>query len=279
MQRIYGIYKIKKRNKLTTKKIIILIVIVAIVSASAIVLAGKWRGKDVYRKITLSGNFTISDNEILKLAGLTENIELSDEEINENEIINKLKVHNDIKKVLVTKIPPDEIAIQIVEKNPIAIINDDNSLKLIDEELELYPFDNKGKVFDLPVINGLEKTDSISKKYSNKKDEFGLKSAVYVLININRESKFLNSCISEINIAGNGKYILYSSDKGFPIYIPKLTNKIFESREEQNDLTYRIKCLKYFFENIYPGERAKNISSVDLTFSNQLIIKYEEYQN
>lgn len=264
---------------MTKKKIIILLVVVAIVSASAVVLAGKWRSKDIYRIVTVSGNYTISGDEIMKMAGLTENIELSPEQINENEIINRLKVHNDIKKVIITKIPPEELSIQIIEKNPIAIINFDNNLKLIDEELELYPFDNKGKMFDLPVINGINKPGTVKNKYADDKNDSGLKSAVYILLNINKESKFLNSCISEIYIGGSDRLVLYSSDKGFPVYLPKYSSNIQENVAEQRDLTLRIKVLKQFFESIYPAERTRNISKVDFTYSNQLIITYEENQN
>lgn len=268
-----------KPGKLTKRKIIILFVIVAVVSASAVVLAGKWRSKDIYRKVSISGNYTISDDEIFKLAGLTSEIVLTPEQINENEIIGRLSVHSDIKKVFVTKIPPDELSIQIVEKSPIAIINDGKSLKLIDEELEVYSFDNKGKMFDLPLINGSNKTSDKLKKYPAEKDNAELKSAVFILININRESKYLNSCISEINITGDGRYVLYSSDKGFPIYLPDYGNRIFEDTVKQKDLTLRIKAMRLFFENIYPSERSENISGVDLSYSNQLIIKYEESIN
>lgn len=264
---------------MSRKKIIILSVIVAIVSVSAVVLAGKWRSQDVYRFVTISGNHTISDDEILKISGLTKNIELLPEQINENDIINKLKVHNDIKKVIITKVPPEELSVQIIEKNPIAIINYENSLKLIDEELELYPFDDKGKMFDLPLINGISESGNKGNNYSNKKGGSGLKSAVYILININKESKYLNSCISEINLSDKDRLIFYASEKGFPIYLPKYSDKLFENKEEQSDLSFRIKILKQFFENIFPSERTKKISELDLTYSNQLIITYEENQN
>jgi len=264
---------------LTKNKIIILFIIVTVVSAGAVLLAGKWRSKDVYRKVTVAGNYTISDDEIYKIAGLTSEIGLTQEQINENEIISRLAVHSDIKKVFVTKIPPDELSIQIVEKSPIAIINDGKSLKLIDEELEVYPFNNKGKMFDLPFINGVNKTSSKGKKYPAGKDNSELKSAVFILININKESKYLNSCISEINITDDGRYVLYSSDKGFPIFLPDYGKNIYEDSEKQKDLSVRIKAMRMFFENIYPAEQSENISGVDLSYSNQLIIKFEESIN
>jgi hypothetical protein len=264
---------------LTKRKIIILLILATVVSAGAVVLAGKWRSKDIYRKVTIAGNYTISDDEVYRMTGLKPEIELTPEQINENELIERLKVHNEIKKVFVAKIPPDELSIQIVEKNPIAIINDGTGLKLIDEELELYPFDNKGKMFDLPIINGINKISGKGKNYSGGKENAELKSAVYILININRESKFLNSCISEINITDDGRYILYSSEKGFPINLPEYGNRIYEDADKQKDLKLRIKAMRNFFENIFPSERSKNISSVDLSFSNQLIIKYEENIN
>lgn len=251
----------------------------AVVSVSAVVLAGKWRSQDIYRYVSISGNYTISDDEILKLSGLSKNIELSPEQINENDIINRLKVHGDIKKVIVTKVPPEELSVQIIEKNPIAIINYGNSLKLIDEELELYPFDGKGKMFDLPLINGISESGSNKNNFSNKKGGSDLKSAVYILISINRISKYLNSCISEINVSDKDKLILYASEKGFPIYLPRYSDKLYENKIEQSDLELRIKTLKQFFENIFPSERTKNISEMDLTYSNQLIITYEEIQN
>ncbi|MBN1633534.1 MAG: FtsQ-type POTRA domain-containing protein [Ignavibacteria bacterium] len=264
---------------MSLKKILILTVIVAVISVSAVVLAGKWRSQDIYRVVTISGNYTVSDDEILKMSGLSKNIELSPEQINENDIINRLKIHNEIKKVIITKIPPEELSVQIIEKNPIAIINFDNNLKLIDEELEMYPFDEKGKIFDLPLINGINESGSNVNSYSGKKKYSGLKSAVYILISINKESKYLNSCISEINLSDKDRLILYASEKGFPVYLPKYSDNILENKKERSDLSNRIKVLKQFFENIFPSERTRDISEIDLTYSNQLIITYEENQN
>jgi len=261
---------------MTKKKILILLLIVTIVSVSAVVLAGKWRSKDVYKSVKISGNYTISDDDILKIIGLSKNIQMNSGEINESEIINRLTLHPEIKSVSVRKIPPSELSIEVIEKTPLAIINFGGKLKLIDEELEMYHFDNKGKIFDLPLISGLDIKDSLMLKYGKKDDDSRLKTAIFILTSIIKESNYLGNNISEINLSDKEKLILFAGENGFPVYLPVYSSKILKNKQEQKDLEFRIKTLKQFFENIYTSEKSKNITGLDLRYSNQLILSYEE---
>ncbi|MCX7833222.1 MAG: FtsQ-type POTRA domain-containing protein [Ignavibacteria bacterium] len=252
---------------------ILIVVILIVVVVTVLVLSIKWRGDEIYRKVIISGNHTITEKEILKYAGLEDLSKIKSDEINENEIVERLKIHPDIKKVFVYKNPPEEIKIEIIEKNPIAIVNVGNELNFIDEELELVPFKNTGKVYDLPIINGIKfNKDKVYENYTKTE----LKIAITILMTIYRESKLLSDMISEINMSDNNNIILYTHDYTIPIFIPKYSEELFKDSNLRNDLLKRIKVMKCFLEEIYPEEKKEEIDKINLTYSNQLIVSFKE---
>ncbi len=254
-------------------KYILLFIVLVVIVIIAFLFSKKWRSGEVYNKVVITGNYTIPDKEILKYAGLEGVQNIESKTLNENEIVEKLKTHPDIKKVFVVKNPPDEIRIEVIEKNPIAIVNLGTELNFIDEEIELLPFKNAGKVYDLPLINGIkfgkEKTDELNAKNQ-------LKIALAILMAIYRESKLLSDMISEINMSDKENIILYTHDFAIPIILPKYNEELFESSSVRNDLLKRIKAMKYFFEEIYTLESKEDIEKINLTYSNQLIITFKE---
>ncbi len=254
-------------------KYILLFIVLVVIVIIAFLFSKKWRSGEVYNKVVITGNYTIPDKEILKYAGLEGVQNIESKTLNENEIVEKLKIHPDIKKVFVVKNPPDEIRIEVIEKNPIAIVNLGTELNFIDEEIELLPFKNAGKVYDLPLINGIkfgkEKTDELNAKNQ-------LKIALAILMAIYKESKLLSDMISEINMSDKENIILYTHDFAIPIILPKYNEELFESSSVRNDLLKRIKAMKYFFEEIYTLESKEDIEKINLTYSNQLIITFKE---
>jgi len=254
------------------KYILLLIVLLGII-ITVLVLSFRWRSEEVYNKISIIGNYTISDKEILKYAGLDGIQNVKSENLNENEIAEKLKLHPDIKKVFVVKNPPNEIKIEIIEKNPIALVNINGELNFIDEELDLQPLKNTGKVYDLPIINGIRfEKDKLLER--NTKSE--LKIAISILMAINKESKLLSDMISEINMSDKENIILYTHDYSIPILIPKYKEELFQNIDVRRDVLIKIKAMKYFLEEIYPNEKKEDIEKINLTYSNQLIITFKE---
>jgi cell division protein FtsQ len=121
-----------------SKKLVILSLIVVSAAVAAYFSIG-WRSGYEIRKITVTGNQTLSREEILSVARLKDSAMIESDagiEMIRDRILN----HPEIKKAFVSKNPPSELRIEIVEKRPVAILNAGNELLLVDDELESFPF-------------------------------------------------------------------------------------------------------------------------------------------
>ena len=55
---------------MSRKKYILILAVVLVVIAAIIFFTAKWRHQDIYGKISVTGNYTISDSEIIEYSGL-----------------------------------------------------------------------------------------------------------------------------------------------------------------------------------------------------------------
>ncbi len=211
--------------------------LVAII-AVLILFANKWRNDKYFGKITVKGNSTLSSEELLNAAGLKSDSLINIDDLNLVFIQDRISKHPEVKKAYISKEPPDELVIEIVEKRPIAIVNTGAELYLVDEESELFSFKNYEKLFDLPVINGLTRqVSAINPSNEDINEELFL--AVRILKQVYSKGKFLQNQISEINFSDSEKVIIYSNDKSVPFYFPKyknqLTKRTFSESEKESE--------------------------------------------
>jgi cell division septal protein FtsQ len=242
-----------------------------VIIAVVIIYANRWRTNVNYDKITVNGNFTLTKEEILQAANIKPDSVVNIEELNLVFIQDRISKHPEIKKAFVSKNPPNELVIDIVEKRPLAIVNVGNQLNLVDEECELFPFKNYEKLFDLPVITGIKQVSSqqIDDKYYLN----DLKTAVFITMNAYKKSKFLYNQISEINIADTGKIILFTNDKSVPVYLPRSVENNISDLNYQKEILTKLVVLKNFFEKSFASLKEKKLDYVDLRFDNQIIVK------
>lgn len=97
-------------------KLIIFIPLIVFLIVAAVVLANKWRTDSHYNKITIRGNFTIPEDDILKYLKLENDSVIDLKKVNLELIQDRILNHPEIKKVSVVKQPPKELIIEIVEK-------------------------------------------------------------------------------------------------------------------------------------------------------------------
>lgn len=253
------------------RKIGILAVLVIALIASAVFLANKWRNDVYFSKITITGNYTVDRNEILAVAHIKDDSSINIEELNIDLIQDRIAEHPEVKKVFVSKEPPAELKIQIIEKNPIAILNRGSDVQLIDDELEIFPFSNYEKMLDLPVISGLKVRPT--KIDPNKLDVEDLRVAAYIITNARKEGKSLLYQISEVNMADSEKVIVYSNDKAVSFYFPRLKGKSIADKEYQDLLKNKLDVFQEFCDKILGNQ--KDVLYVDLRFSNQVVVNYK----
>jgi len=253
------------------RKIGILAILVVAVIASTVFLANKWRNDVYFDKITVEGNYTIDRNEILAVARLKDDSSVNVEELNIDLIQDRIANHPEIKRVFVSKEPPAELKIQIIEKNPIAILNSGNETRLIDDELEIFPFSNYEKMLDLPVISGLKVKPT--KIDPDKLDEEDLRIAAYIITNARKEGKSLHYQISEVNMSDPEKVIVFSNDGAVPFYFPRLKGKSIADKEYQDMIRNKLDVYQEFCDKILGSQ--KDVLYIDLRFSNQVVINYK----
>ena len=249
-------------------KKIILILIVLFVIASAL-LSIKWRSENVYDKITVSGNYTISREEILNSARLKDTV-INASEMNLSVIQDRIMKHPEVKKVFVSEELPSELKIEIVERRPLAILNGENEMKLIDDELDIFPFKNFNKLYDLPVISGVRIENSPNPK--NKYNKEDLRLAFFIILNSYKESKVLYNNISEINLSNPDKIIIYMSEDSSPFYFPRDNKVSIADPEYQNTLLNKLIVFESYIKQSMDNHLKKNINYVDLRYKNQIVI-------
>jgi len=244
--------------------------ILAFVIAGVVYFANRWRTNITYDKISVKGNYTLTKEEILQAANIKSD-SANFEELNLVFIQDRISKHPEIKKVFVSRNPPNEIVIEVYEKRPLAIVNVGSQLNLVDEECELFPFKNFEKLYDLPVITGIK---HVSQQQIDEKAYMkDLKTAVFITMNAYKKSKFLYNQISEINVADSNKIVLFTNDKSVPVYLPRTADKNISDLNYQKELVSKLVVLKNFFEKSFETLKEKKLDYVDLRFDNQIVVK------
>ena len=252
------------------KYILPVFLIVAVVVV--IFFANKWRNNIFFDKITVKGNYTLTKEEVLKAANLKADSVINLQELNIVFLQDRICKHPEIKRASVSKNPPDELIIEIVEKRPVAILNTGRELKLVDEELEVFSFKNFEKLYDLPVINGIRPEVIQNIEKGEKSEELQL--GVYFVLSAMKKSKLIFSQISEVNMSDSNKVIVYSNENNTPFYFPRFPEKnIISDSSYQKLINDKLTLFKKYYDKIYADSKGKNVGYVDLRFNNQIVVK------
>ncbi len=249
------------------KNVILVLIILSVIII--VFQSVNWRSGNTMEKITITGNYTIPKEEILEAARLRDTV-MSYEEINIDNIQDRISKHPEIKKVYVSMELPSELKIEIIERRPVAILNGENEIKLIDDELEIFPFKNASKMYDLPVISGvrIENTPNPVKKY-NKDD---LRLAVFIILNAYKESKAAYNNISEVNLSDTSKSVVYLSEDSSPFYFPRKYRESISNKEYQTLLINKLVLFENYLKQKLDSHLKKQVNYVDLRFDNEVII-------
>lgn len=195
-------------------KLIIFFVVIIVFTSTSIVLSGLWKDKSTIKKVELTGNTTLSKDEIFSFAKLNDSI-ISSHELTLEMIEGRIAKHPNIKKVVVSK-SDATVKIEISEKNPFAAASNGKEMFLIDDKLSVYNLKKEHANIDLPVITGL--SDQMNVNTFGKHDLKQLKIAQYIISQSIRINKSLYNYISEISFADSTQVILVTSDDATPVY-------------------------------------------------------------
>lgn len=235
-----------------------------------VILSLKWRSETGINKITITGNYTISKEEILSAARLNDSSEIS-EGVNIDLIRNRISNHKEIKKVFVSLELPSELKIEVIERRPVAILNGDNEIMLVDHDLEIFPFKNSVKMYDLPVISGIrsEVNPDPMKRYNNE----DLRLALFLILNTYKISKATYNYVSEVNMSDSEKIIVYMSEDSSPFYFPRKRNESISNSDYQELIQNRIVVFENYLKQSLDNHLKKEVKYVDLRYENKVILK------
>ena len=206
--------------------------------------------------IQIQGNRLISTEKILKECSFSKN-DKRKKKIDFKSVAKNLLALKYIKGVSITKRPPRLLNITIDERMPVAFIYG-KGLNLIDDSGYLMPVPEMSRVWDLPLISGVnEKLGKLGKPAIAAE----VYAALEIISYIEMENPLLTGLISEINMANKSYIELILIRGGTTVRV---------SRDYFDKELY---ILKTYVANYLDWENLKNIEYIDLRFKNQLIVK------
>jgi len=263
-------------------KVIILFSAVLIFAFSSIVLSGFWKDKTTTRSAELSGNITLSREEIFEFAKLNDSLICSNS-LTLEMIEARIAKHPNLKKVVVTK-DKGVVKIEVAEKNPFAAASNGKDLFLVDDQLIMYNLKKEQTNIDLPVISGL--SGELNTGTYGKEDLKNLKIAQYIIRQSIKINKSLFNYISEINFSDTNRIILFTSDDAVQLFFVHYNNLLKREKYQtlqmvrdinneslRNEIDSKLVQLNAFLKQVRVYRPANSFKYIDMTYSDIIIIK------
>jgi cell division septal protein FtsQ len=267
-------------------KYIILFVLVIIFTFSGIVLSGLWKDRSTVKKIVVSGNVTLSKEEIFDYAKLNDSL-LMTNGLSLDRIESRISKHPNIKKVNAVR-DGTTIKIEISEKDPFAVVNNGSSMFLVDDKLNLYNMKKENADLDLPVISGLSNQMNINTIASS--DLRNLKIAQYIISSCVKKDKLLYNLISEISFADTSGIVIYTADDVTPVYLVDYDfvpysgkSPIHENGIDINNTLFRkeldqkLICLRSFLKQVMMYRSRNSFEFVDLRYKDVVVVRNKNF--
>ncbi len=262
-------------------KITILFTVVIIFTFSSIVLSGLWKDKSTIRNVNMTGNITLSKDEIFEFARMNDSIICSNA-LTLDMIETRIAKHPNIKKVVVTK-DGTTIKIEVAEKNPFAAASNGKEIFLVDDQLSLYNLKKEQMNIDLPVISGL--SSELGAGTYGKNDLNFLKIGQYIISQSIKINKSLFNYISEINFSDSNNIVLVTSDDATPVYFIDYSSLTRKDRPDAgfikdiNNTSLRraidknLLQLNGFLKQVRVYRTANSFKYIDMRYNDMIIVK------
>ena len=185
----------------------------------------------------------------------------------ENEIINTayivevreaLEKNPFVRAARVSRHFPNKIKIEIVERQPLGIINIENQL-MIDEEAVVLPGKNYSEDYLIPVLSGF---NSAKELYPEGEKTFSIKvkEAVSILRELSTKYKNLYENISELTLNKDDEYVIILADRPTRVILGK------------DKISQKFNILKSFDKAL--GQRQlTDFRLIDMRYNKQLVAR------
>ena len=252
-------YKIEKLKKNKSTLIYIFRSIYLFIFIYLIMTSYKWSTYNNYLQVKLIqfSNTKIINNEVYKSL-LQKIIKKDIFSINISEINKVIEGHPYVKAARISNHYPNKIKIEIIEREPIAILKINPNI-MIDKDGVILPDIDNFKNFDLPILTNFNFNED-SSFIGEKTKSIKILECIQWLANIEKNYNYLYQNLSELKITSYEEIELILSDYPTKIYLG------------QTKIENRIKILKEFEKTLKP----KNISDysyLDMRYENQIVVK------
>lgn len=267
-------------------KAVILFTLVLILAGSGIVLSGYWKDRTNLKKVEVTGNLTLSKEEIFDFAKLSDSLVLSNS-LSLQMIESRIRKHPNIKNVYATR-ENGTIKIDITEKTPFAIVTNGKSVFLADDGLNLYSLKKENAGLDLPVVSGLSQELDIN--FISKDDLRNLKIAQYIVKKSAKIDRILYNFISEISFSDSNGITLYTTEDVTPVYLVdysfldySIKNSVPVIDIDINDAGFRnvidkkLLCLVNFLKQVIVYKSRFSFAYVDLRYNDIVVVKNNKF--
>ena len=249
-----------KNTKVKFSMYKIKILLMAFMLMIPVSLSYKWANyRNIFKmkNIKIVGNAILEKQDYLEIIGNLDEKEISD--IDTKSLSKDLEAIAFVKAARVSKHYPNEIKIDIVERKPIAIINNKKQF-LIDGEAVILP-DNNSFIESalIPVLSGFNPADELYPE-GNETFSVKVKEAVEILEFIRFNYNEFFDEISELTI---------NKDDEFEIVLSEQPTRVILGKK---DIHIKIKILKKFGEAL--GQRQlTDYKLLDIRYSKQLVAR------
>lgn len=267
-------------------KAIILFTFVLLLTFTGIVLSGYWKDRTNLKKIVITGNMTLSKEEIFDFAKLNDSLLLSNS-ISLEVIETRIAKHPNIKNVNATR-ENGIVKIGISEKTPFALVTNGKNVFLVDDALNLYNLKKENNNIDLPVVSGLSHELEIS--YLSKTDLRNLKIAQYIISKAVKIDRILYNFISEINFSDSSGITLYTSEDVTPVYLLDYSSLQYKIKGSEavkeidinnagfrNTIDKKLIYLVSFLKQVIVYKSRFSFAFVDLRYNDILVVKNNKF--
>ncbi len=217
-------------------------------------LASDWKDTLIVERVAVEGARIMTAKDIVSLTNIQPQATLYETDL--FSVQQRLLAQPMIKIATVTRKLPDALRIEIIEREPLAILSN-NQMSYIDNEGIILPHVTSA-TFDLPIITGIIGLDSVRLGHVlNKSDIF---DAIHILESA--QAFNIYRAISEVSMNNGGDIILYSNEGGVPIVIGR------------GDIDKKLETLQSFWSQFAKSDVITQLRSVDLRYDGQVVVKW-----
>jgi cell division protein FtsQ len=241
----------------TRRGSIILLSLLAVGVLGLALKANAWKLDLPISGVRVEGNAIVTTAEVLKLAGIPKEGKLFAVDL--AAVRERIKRNPFLRDVSVNRQGPEGISIEVVERQPVAIVAAD-VLLYVDEEGVVLPPAHSEKLFDLPVITGaVPAAECVPGKAVTN---VAMREALRLVVLSRMIGEDLFRRISDVQVLEDGDLLFHTAEAGVPVFLGR------------GSLGEKLVTFDGFWRAIVDRRGPQQLQQVDLRFADQVVVRW-----